>query len=63
MCRILFSFIVVILFFQKGLISMENSNFFENALKNHRRDCSQEMEGCLKRKIIIYLAGQNSKWR
>jgi len=37
---------------------MENSNFFENALKNHRRDFSQEMEGCLKRKIIIYLAGK-----
>lgn len=58
MYRIIFSFIVVILFFQKELISMENSNFFKNALENHRRDFSQEMEGCLKRKIIIYLAGK-----
>jgi hypothetical protein len=36
---------------------MENSNF-SNALENHKRDFSQEMEEYLKHKIIIYLAGK-----
>ncbi len=61
MCRKFFSLVVLVLFFQKGLVSMENSNFSKNPLENHRHDFSQEMEGHLERKITIYLAGKVPK--
>lgn len=37
---------------------MGNSNFSKNTLENHKYDSSQEIEGYLKHKIIIYLAGK-----
>ena len=61
MYKILFSLIMMLVFFQKGLVSMENVNFSEKPFQTSGHDFPQGRENYPKRKITVYLAGKIPK--